>query len=972
MTQAKHTEIALHSSRGRMGEVVRGGVSLGVLALALALPQAAQAQSAPGAAVVFLPPVPLTGAPAQCVNSNSGDTSSSGISSDGSIVAGGSSNSGCIVLWRNGVPQLQAGINPEDANLGNYFFVNAMSGDGRTLVGYVGNAGSTGCCVNGYNVGPTEYWTANAGTQLLPAIETLTAAQFNANPPIAIRSVSGSPARATIGVERIAVGDGFVNGDGTFFAVNSAYFGVFESSSGDSAFPQQFDGRVLRWSPTNGYQQLPTFGSGIPMGARGIDSSGNRIVGLAVFSGSSQYGDGSEVHAFLWDAAGGLSRLPDLTAAFADGSLLANSSATSISRDGSTVIGYSRATDGLLHPVFWRNGSITDIGFLSGRTPTDTSSFAVNFHEALAVSAGGSIIVGRANGVNESTAWRWSATTGMQDLNVIARNAGLNLNGFILNDAVGVSDNGQFITGNSFNAAQSQSLGYVLQLAQITQSRLIVTIRLPGVTLSSIVNQSFSTQVDGLLNGQSVFTRTVTDPITSAGGVSALADARAALQMGSGLRRVVIGAPVLISNTTTVTGTTNAVVEIASGTSTSTASVNTFGPATVATGNFGTCATPAANNVNPTGCSLPGTPTMVDAGILNSNVFTNTLNTVTPQTTPTVNQLISAKWQVSASAGNQFGTVHALVGPVAFDRGDRLIGQLLGMGGADGSSPVTRATVGGTGLNMFGGYFGNWQHIDADARVPVANVRGNTNGFMFGLEKALGDGRVGVAVDHGTSDYTVRDPQYLESLSLKHTQVALFGGWNSGRFSLDGAAAYGFGTAKTVLATPTTPATGSRDVHSWSLGAQAGYTVPLGSAVSAELVAGVRHGSARLSRFTEVGGPNPLIGLNQTVTRTRIYSGVEAEVKTELGGVQITPSLHARAAHDSGDANGTADLVFANAPNGPVLTAMGPGVGKTVAELGGSLDAAISNTVHLWVGYDGSFRSGSKSHAAKAGFTVKW
>jgi outer membrane autotransporter protein len=145
--------------------------------------------------------------------------------------------------------------------------------------------------------------------------------------------------------------------------------------------------------------------------------------------------------------------------------------------------------------------------------------------------------------------------------------------------------------------------------------------------------------------------------------------------------------------------------------------------------------------------------------------------------------------------------------------------------------------------------------------------------------------------------------------------------------------------------------------------------VPFGAA-TAKLVAGVRHGSANLSRFTEVGGPTPLIGLNQTVTRTRIYGGAEVTAKFDLGGITLTPRYYARVASDSGDASGTADLVFASALNGPVMTAVGPGVGKTVAELGGSLDAAVSDKVHLWVGYDGSFRGGSKSHAAKAGVSV--
>ncbi len=572
----------------------------------------------------------------------------------------------------------------------------------------------------------------------------------------------------------------------------------------------------------------------------------------------------------------------------------------------------------------------------------------------------------------------------MQDLNLIVTNAGINLNGFVLRDAVGISDNGQFIIGNSFNSAQSQSLGYVLQLAQVTQSRLIVTLRLPGVTQTSIVNQTFNTQVDALLNGTSVFTRTVTDPINGAGGVTALADARSALQVGSGLRRVVIGAPVLLSNVTTVLGTTNNVVDVASSTSTSTATINTFGPATVITGDLGVCATGVVGSSAPTGCSLPGTPVAVDSGILNSNVYTQTNNIVTPTTTQTVNQLVTAKWQVSATAGNQFGTVHALVGPAAFERGDRLIGQLLGMGG-DGaaSSGMARAAMpvsdesglGGSegGLTMFGGYFGGRTSIDADASIPVARVKGDSDGFVLGLQQALGDtAHVGLAVDHGSSDYTVRDPLYPETLKLKHTQAALFAGWSDGGFSLSGAASYGFGTARTTLLTPTTPATGSRDVGSWSLGAQAGYAVALGKHASLTPHVGVRHTSAKLKGFTEVGGPTPLLGLSQTTDRTRLYAGLEAKAGIDLGGLTLTPRLYGRIARDSGDASGTADLVFASAPGGPVMQALGPGVGRTVAELGGSLDAEVGGNIHIWAGYDGNFRDHAKAHTAKVGVTVSW
>jgi len=43
-----------------------------------------------------------------------------------------------------------------------------------------------------------------------------------------------------------------------------------------------------------------------------------------------------------------------------------------------------------------------------------------------------------------------------------------------------------------------------------------------------------------------------------------------------------------------------------------------------------------------------------------------------------------------------------------------------------------------------------------------------------------------------------------------------------------------------------------------------------------------------------------------------------------------------------------------------------------VAELGGSLEMDLSGRVTLWAGYDGQFRDGSRSHAARGGLTIRW
>ncbi len=109
--------------------------------------------------------------------------------------------------------------------------------------------------------------------------------------------------------------------------------------------------------------------------------------------------------------------------------------------------------------------------------------------------------------------------------------------------------------------------------------------------------------------------------------------------------------------------------------------------------------------------------------------------------------------------------------------------------------------------------------------------------------------------------------------------------------------------------------------------------------------------AAKFKRFAETGGPTPLL---------------------DLGGLTLTQRVYGPIAPDNGDASGTADLVFASTPTGPVMQAFGPGVGPTVTELGGTLDVAISGKVHLWAGYNGSFHNGARSHAAKATVTLKW
>jgi uncharacterized membrane protein len=875
-------------------------------------------------------PVPVVTFLTAPTGSETPDASVVDISANGSIVAGGFGNAG-IILWNN--------ANPTAVANANGVVSSAISGDGNIVVG-----------------------------ELFDATRLSVIYRKGTN------TISDLP---DVNANEIAVYSPAVNTDGTYFAVTSAVLNP-ASNCGSAYNGRTYicatSNRAYRWSPTGGYQILGTFGVQWDMFVGDISGDGQKIAVVGV---------NREVPFFqaagLWTQGTGLVRLPDLSLSPTNGitSLLTHSRAFGISRDGSTVVGQSRGGNGLVQAVYWRGGTVTGLGFLSGCSPTSPFESSDCVTSALAANADGSVIVGRsllaANNGND-LAWRWTAASGMQDLNLFATNAGINLGGYVLTDAVGLSDDGQYIAGNANNGTQQR--GYVLSIAAgppppttlSTTARLIVTLTLPGVTQTSIVNQSFSTQVDALLNGTNVFTRTVADQITGSLGVTALADARTALQVGSGLRRVVIGAPTLVSNTTTVLSSTSNTVNVASGTQVTTAAVVTNGPATVATGDLGTCATAATNGVNPTGCSLSGTPVSVDTNVINTTTFTNTINSVTPTTTQTVNQLISAKWQVSATAGNQFGTVHALVGPVSFERADQFVGQL--------TSPKRRRTLvslDDVQASLFGSYSGGRSKIEADAKIPVAATKGSHDTFTIGGARKINTHlALGAAFDHGTSDYHVQDPQYGENLELKQTQVGVFGGFSRGQATISGALSYGFGTVDTVLETPTGPARASRDTQSWTFGVEGAYDVPLGSSANLALIGGARTTRAKLQAFTETGGSSPLRGLGNDVDRTRLYTGFDLSGQFKAGTVKLEPSLYARAAQDSGDKNGVADVVFASTPGGPTLQALGPNVGKSIVEYGAALSAQLSTNSRLTIGYDATTRDRATSSAARLGLSVAW
>jgi probable HAF family extracellular repeat protein len=158
--------------------------------------------------------------------------------------------------------------------------------------------------------------------------------------------------------------------------------------------------------------------------AYGVSADGTIVVGTS--------DNGTTQDAFLW-TGGTMTDLGSLAPG-------AGSSATAISADGHVVVGSAgTGTPGEFHAFrLVVGGTMADLGTLGG-----TISYAS------AVSADGSVVVGTSTTATAtSEAFRWTTASGMKSVSGLLNSAGVNITGWTLDTASGVSADGSVVVGS--------------------------------------------------------------------------------------------------------------------------------------------------------------------------------------------------------------------------------------------------------------------------------------------------------------------------------------------------------------------------------------------------------------------------------------------------------------------------------------------------------------------------------------------
>ncbi len=262
------------------------------------------------------------------------------------------------------------------------------------------------------------------------------------------------------------------------------------------------DNKAFRWTQAGGIQIIPSLSGATSSDASGVSADGSVVagtsgnqayrwtastgtVGLGYLSGKtmsrslSVSGDGSVVvggsslanftseQAFRWTQSGGLQGLGFLPGDSND------SWSDDISPDGSVIVG----TSGDVHAFRWTQSTgMVNIGCLPGMNTT----------HALDASNYGSTIVGvsYSNVTWQFDAFIWDAAHGMRNLQTVLQTEyGLNLTGWDLQIAYGISADGNVIVGQGTNpSGQAEAFRVVL----VPEPAMLVQLGLAAIFLGLV------------------------------------------------------------------------------------------------------------------------------------------------------------------------------------------------------------------------------------------------------------------------------------------------------------------------------------------------------------------------------------------------------------------------------------------------------------------------------------------------------
>ncbi len=318
---------------------------------------------------------------------------------------------------------------------------HGVSFDGSTVVGDLGQWPTTSRAFR---------WTAAGGTEdlgLLAGGSAASAGAANADGSVVVGGCVAPgirPIRWTnaTGMQDLGLAPGYLHGFATGVSADGGTVTGWLSATNNN--------RAFIWTQAGGMTLLPLPTGWVSMTAHSLSADG------AAVTGQANTGAAFPWRAFRWTPGTGTQSLGTLPQT-------AESSGVAISPDGAVVVGWSGSPFVGAFPVRWTQG----VGMQPLTFPPGNAGAV-----ATAVSDGGTMVAGYAQATFPglpSAALLWTDTIGVVDLNVYLPTLGVNLDGWELTAAFGMSADGRTIVGHGMHEiapGQSRTEAWIVRLGQ--------------------------------------------------------------------------------------------------------------------------------------------------------------------------------------------------------------------------------------------------------------------------------------------------------------------------------------------------------------------------------------------------------------------------------------------------------------------------------------------------------------------------
>jgi outer membrane autotransporter protein len=273
------------------------------------------------------------------------------------------------------------------------------------------------------------------------------------------------------------------------------------------------------------------------------------------------------------------------------------------------------------------------------------------------------------------------------------------------------------------------------------------------------------------------------------------------------------------------------------------------------------------------------------------------------------------------------------------------------------------ADGGGQDWSVWGAGMGRWSQTGMDN--GIAGSSDSASGFALGADRSLSPSlAVGAAFSFSSTD--------LASAGVIATTRSYAGAayvtWTPGDWVIDarlaGGPVNGHSNRIVSVAGANEVLTGTPDGWGFLAAAETGYRLAVYGA-EIEPYAGLTMQTYGQGAYGETGS----VGLDfphQYFSRVQPALGARLAGSFEIAGLAIDPHADVAWTHDLGDAGLTTQAIFFDVPF--QIDAARPG--RDAARVGAGFSVRQSNSVSLFLGYDGEFRGNADSHAVTGGIRV--